>query len=39
LTPKAGDIIMFESWLKHEVPPHHTNDERISVSFNYDWFQ
>jgi uncharacterized protein (TIGR02466 family) len=39
LTPKAGDVILFESWLKHEVPPHHTNDERISVSFNYDWFQ
>jgi uncharacterized protein (TIGR02466 family) len=38
LKPKAGEIILFESWLKHEVPPHQTNEERISVSFNYDWF-
>jgi uncharacterized protein (TIGR02466 family) len=39
LTPKAGEVILFESWLKHEVPPHHSNEDRISVSFNYDWFQ
>jgi uncharacterized protein (TIGR02466 family) len=38
LNPKAGEIILFESWLKHEVPPHHSNEDRISVSFNYDWF-
>ena len=39
LKPKAGEIILFESWLKHEVPPHSSSEERISVSFNYDWFQ
>jgi uncharacterized protein (TIGR02466 family) len=37
LQPKNGDVILFESWLKHEVPPHQSNEERISVSFNYDW--
>lgn len=37
LNPKPGEVVMFESWLKHEVPPHHENKERISVSFNFDW--
>ena len=37
LKPKNGDLILFESWLKHEVPPHQNSDDRISVSFNYDW--
>jgi len=37
LKPKNGDLILFESWLKHEVPPHQNNDDRVSVSFNYDW--
>ena len=37
LKPKNGDVILFESWLKHEVPPHSSAEPRISVSFNYDW--
>ena len=37
LKPKSGDVILFESWLKHEVPPHQTAGTRISISFNYDW--
>ena len=37
LIPKNGDLILFESWIKHEVPPHLNNEDRISVSFNYDW--
>jgi uncharacterized protein (TIGR02466 family) len=37
LHPKNGDVILFESWLKHEVPPHQSAEPRISVSFNYDW--
>ena len=37
LFPKAGEIILFESWLKHEVPPHRVVGTRVSVSFNYDW--
>ena len=35
--PRPGQVVMFESWLKHEVPPHHGKEPRISVSFNYDW--
>ena len=37
LKPKKGDVILFESWLNHEVPPHKSSEPRISVSFNYDW--
>lgn len=39
LTPKEGDVILFESWLRHEVPAlgSQFKGERISVSFNYDW--
>ncbi|WP_341702454.1 TIGR02466 family protein [Ferrovibrio sp.] len=35
--PKSGQVILFESWLRHEVPPSFTRNERISVSFNYGW--
>ncbi len=35
---KAGNLILFESWLRHEVPPNPANEERVSVSFNYGWF-
>lgn len=35
--PKAGEIILFESWMKHEVPAHPLRQKRVSVSFNYDW--
>lgn len=37
LKPKAGDIILFESWLRHEVPANPSTQDRISISFNYDW--
>jgi uncharacterized protein (TIGR02466 family) len=33
--PKAGDIVMWESWLRHEVMASASEDARISVSFNY----
>jgi uncharacterized protein (TIGR02466 family) len=36
-SPKAGEIILFESWMRHEVPPHSAESSRMSVSFNYDW--
>jgi hypothetical protein len=39
LIAKEGEIILFESWMKHEVPPHSSSDLRVSVSFNYDWIQ
>lgn len=31
----AGSVILFESWLRHEVPPNPVAGERVSVSFNY----
>jgi uncharacterized protein (TIGR02466 family) len=34
---KAGDLVLFESWLRHEVPPARFSGERISISFNYGW--
>lgn len=35
--PKPGDLILFESWVKHEVVQNQSREDRISVSFNYDW--
>lgn len=35
--PEVGDVLMWESWLRHEVPMNMSEDERISVSFNYGW--
>lgn len=37
LQPKAGDLILFESWLRHEVPRNESKIPRLSVSFNYGW--
>ena len=34
----AGKLVLFESWLRHEVPPNPVAAERISISFNYSWF-
>jgi uncharacterized protein (TIGR02466 family) len=35
---EAGTLVLFESWLRHEVPPNPVVGERISISFNYGWF-
>jgi uncharacterized protein (TIGR02466 family) len=35
---EAGKLVLFESWLRHEVAPNPTEAERISISFNYSWF-
>jgi uncharacterized protein (TIGR02466 family) len=35
---EAGRVILFESWLRHEVAPSRIDGERVSVSFNYNWF-
>lgn len=35
---EAGNVVLFESWLRHEVPPNPVAAERVSVSFNYNWF-
>jgi uncharacterized protein (TIGR02466 family) len=34
---RAGQLILFESWLRHEVPRNRVEAERISISFNYNW--
>ncbi|MDJ0922220.1 MAG: TIGR02466 family protein [Henriciella sp.] len=35
VSPRAGDVLMWESWLRHEVISGSHEDPRISVSFNY----
>lgn len=35
--PEVGDVLLWESWLRHEVPMNMAEEERISVSFNYNW--
>jgi len=37
VAPEVGDILLWESWLRHEVPMNMADEERISVSFNYGW--
>ncbi|ABQ70926.1 hypothetical protein Swit_4588 [Rhizorhabdus wittichii RW1] len=33
--PKPGMVLLWESWLRHEVPPSTAKGDRISISFNY----
>jgi len=35
MVPEAGTMLMWESWLRHEVPLNRAVGERISISFNY----
>ena len=37
LRPEPGTVLMWESWLRHEVPANQARAERISISFNYGW--
>jgi uncharacterized protein (TIGR02466 family) len=37
LAARRGQLVLFESWLRHEVAPNPGRAERISVSFNYGW--
>lgn len=34
---EAGNLVLFESWLRHEVASNPVVEDRISVSFNYGW--
>jgi uncharacterized protein (TIGR02466 family) len=35
ITPEAGMLLMWESWLRHEVLPGTTKADRLSISFNF----
>ena len=35
IAPKPGAVLMWESWLRHEVVA--GKGTRISISFNYGW--
>ncbi|MBU2888909.1 TIGR02466 family protein [Celeribacter halophilus] len=37
VAPEAGDILLWESWLRHEVMMNQSEFDRVSVSFNYKW--
>lgn len=37
LSPEPGEILLWESWLRHEVCRHEGLVARLSVSFNYRW--
>jgi uncharacterized protein (TIGR02466 family) len=38
LPAAAGRLLLFESWLRHEVAANPAGGERVSISFNYNWF-
>ncbi len=35
LTPRTGEVVMWESFVRHEVPPNGARRARVSISFNY----
>ncbi|MEQ1818432.1 MAG: TIGR02466 family protein [Terricaulis sp.] len=35
VTPESGQVLMWESFIRHEVPMNQAKKSRISVSFNY----
>jgi uncharacterized protein (TIGR02466 family) len=37
IDPKPGMLLLWESWLRHEVPVNASDAPRLSVSFNYGW--
>jgi uncharacterized protein (TIGR02466 family) len=37
LAPQAGEVILWESWLRHEALPNAAKADRVSISFNYAW--
>jgi uncharacterized protein (TIGR02466 family) len=38
LPARPGQLVLFESWLRHEVPAQRATAQRVSISFNYSWF-
>ncbi|WP_300443105.1 2OG-Fe(II) oxygenase family protein [uncultured Mameliella sp.] len=37
VAPGVGEVLLWESWLRHEVPLNMAEENRVSVSFNYKW--
>lgn len=37
VAPEVGDVLLWESWLRHEVVMNRSEEDRVSVSFNYRW--
>ena len=37
VAPEGGEVLLWESWLRHEVGLSKAAKDRISVSFNYRW--
>lgn len=35
VVPRPGLLLLWESWLRHEVMPGHAKAERLSISFNF----
>lgn len=35
---EAGNVVLFESWMRHEVASNRSDRERVSISFNWNWF-
>lgn len=35
--PTVGEVLLWESWLRHEVPMNMAEEDRVSVSFNLGW--
>jgi uncharacterized protein (TIGR02466 family) len=38
LPATAGSMVLFESWLRHEVTANTRSQPRVSISFNFNWF-
>ena len=34
---RAGQVLLWEAFLRHEVPANASKADRISISFNYAW--
>jgi len=37
--PQVGKIILFPGWLEHGVATNHTDNDRVSISFNIDFIK
>lgn len=37
VSPRPGMVLLWESWLRHEVLMNQADEPRVSISFNYRW--